>query len=133
MFRRIDHVEIVCADLEASMSFYTELLGFTVTKRVPVQKPPVDVTIREIAYLELGGTGLELISVEGAADAPHAEWHVGYRMMALEVDDMDEAVTFLESNGVELTWGPEELEDSVRAEIEDPNGVAIELREWRGA
>jgi len=53
-------------------------------------------------------------------------------MTALEVDDVHHVVTFPQSNGLELTWGSEELADSVRAEIEDPNGVPTELREWRG-
>ena len=28
MFKRIDHVEIAPADLERSIAFYTEILGF---------------------------------------------------------------------------------------------------------
>jgi hypothetical protein len=40
-------------------------------------------------YLDLGGTVVELISYEGASvdPAPLTE-HLGYRMIALEVDDM---------------------------------------------
>ena len=42
----------------------------------------------DLVCLDLGGTVVELISYEGAKvdPAPQAE-HLGYRMMALEVDD----------------------------------------------
>ena len=44
----------------------------------------------DLVYLDLGGTVVELISYEGGAvdPAPQTE-HLGYRMMALEVDDME--------------------------------------------
>lgn len=51
-------------------------------------------------------------------------------MMALEVDDMDKAVEILTDKGVAITWGPVTLADSKRAEIKDPDGLPIELRQW---
>jgi glyoxylase I family protein len=56
--------------------------------------------------------------------------HLGYRMMALEVADMDEAVTYLKSKGVDVVWGPVVRDTYARAEICDPNGYRIELRHW---
>jgi len=43
----------------------------------------------DLVYLDLGGTVVELISYEGVNvdPAPEKE-HLGYRMIALEVDDM---------------------------------------------
>jgi hypothetical protein len=60
-----------------------------------------------LVYLDLGGTVVELISYEGAAvdPAPQAE-HLGYRMIALEVDDMQEASDYLRTKGVDIVWGP---------------------------
>jgi hypothetical protein len=44
---------------------------------------------------------------------------------------MKEAVTFLKSKGVEVVWGPLVREGLyARAEITDPNGYHIELRQW---
>jgi glyoxylase I family protein len=54
----------------------------------------------------------------------------GLRMIALEVEDMDTAVKYLMSKGVEITWGPITLGKSKRAEIKDPDGLSIELRQW---
>jgi catechol 2,3-dioxygenase-like lactoylglutathione lyase family enzyme len=82
-------------------------------------------------YLDLGGTVVELISHEGAViePAPRNE-HLGYRMIALEVDDMAKATDFLRSKGANVIWGPRVRETYSRAEICDPNGYRIELRQW---
>jgi lactoylglutathione lyase/glyoxylase I family protein len=53
-------------------------------------------------------------------------------MMALEVEDMDRALAALQSKGVETAWGPVKRPDYARAEIRDPDGNAIELRQWIG-
>ena len=91
MFKRIDHVEIITIDFEKSIGFYTEVLGFIVKQRLKVAAPP----LVEIAYLELGGTVLELMRVPDAACATTEPWSTGYRMMALEVEDMDQAIDYL--------------------------------------
>lgn len=126
MFRKIDHLEIIPRDLERSLDFYTAVLGFTVKVRKKVEMPPME----EVAYLELNGTVLELISVADPTPPSDAEWQVGYRMMALEVDDMDGALAYLKEKGIEPSWGPVTLGPSKRAEIRDPDGLPVELRQW---
>jgi glyoxylase I family protein len=66
----------------------------------------------------------------GNAAQNHA-WGIGYCGMALEVDNMDETIEFLKSKNVPITWGPIDIGDSFRAEIKNPNGLTIELREWK--
>ena len=68
------------------MQFYTEVLGFTVKARDRIERSGLGVPI-DLVYLDLGGTVVELISYEGAPvdPAPRTE-HLGYRMIALEVD-----------------------------------------------
>ena len=51
-------------------------------------------------------------------------------MIALEVDDMQKTLEYLKSKGVETVWGPRTAETYARAEIRDPNGFHIELRQW---
>ena len=126
MFKRIDHVEIITVDFEKSIEFYTEVLGFTLEQRMKVPSPPLE----EIAYLALGDTVLELMRVPGAACATAEPWSIGYRMMALEVEDMDQAIEYLAGKGVGITWGPVDLGKSKRAEIHDSDGFPIELRQW---
>jgi glyoxylase I family protein len=126
MFKRIDHLEFIPSDFEKSIAFYCGVLGFTLKQRLTVAVPPLE----EIAYLKLGDTVLELLRVSDAACATTEPWSVGYRMMALEVEDMDKAVEYLAEQGVPITWGPVDLGDAKRAEIHDIDGLAIELRQW---
>jgi glyoxylase I family protein len=126
VFKRIDHIEIVPRNLDRSIAFYKEHLGFKIRQRQKVEAPPLE----EVVYLELGGTVLELVSVRNPASASVEPWQVGYRMMAIEVEDMDRAIERLKKKGVEVVWGPVVLGRSKRAEIRDPDGLPIELRQW---
>ena len=58
---------------------------------------------------------------------------MGMRMFALRVDDMAKTVEYLESKGVEFFQAPRETAvfEGLRAEILDPDGIRIELREWK--
>jgi glyoxylase I family protein len=132
MFKRIDHVEIVTGQLERTIEFYSEVLGFTLRSRDRIAGSALGVPF-DLAYLDLGGTTVELLSYAGAAVSPAPDGeHLGYRMMALEVDDMEEALRYLETKGVPVVWGPKVREKYARAEIRDPNGFNIELRQWFG-
>jgi hypothetical protein len=46
------------------------------------------------------------------------------------VEDMDGALRALKAQGVEPAWGPMKRPDYARAEIRDPDGNPIELRQW---
>jgi catechol 2,3-dioxygenase-like lactoylglutathione lyase family enzyme len=130
MFKRIDHVEIVTDQLDRTVQFYTGVLGFTVKARDRIERSGLGVPI-DLVYLDLGGTVVELIAYEGTQvdPAPQTE-HLGYRMIALEVDDMQKTADYLRSKGVDIVWGPRVRETYSRAEICDPNGFHIELRQW---
>lgn len=126
MFKRIDHVEILPSNFDRSMTFYKDVLEFRLVSRMPVPAGP----LKEIVYLQLGDTVIELLHVENPAPIP-ASMTVGYRAIALEVESMEAAITYLRDHGVYVTWGPIDLGISIRAEITDPDGLSIELREWR--
>ena len=130
MFKRIDHVEIVTDQPDRTVEFYTEVLGFKIKLRDRIDGSSLGVPMN-LVYLDLGGTVVELISYEGAAvePAPQTE-HLGYRMMALEVENMQKTVDHLKTKGIEIVWGPRVREKYARAEIRDPNGYHIELRQW---
>jgi len=131
MFKRIDHVELVTDQPERTIGFYTDVLSFKVRSRQRIERSALGVPL-SLVYLELGGTTVELITYEGAALAPAPTGdHLGYNLIALEVEDMTQAVAFLKSRGVEVVWGPLVREGMyARAEITDPNGYHIELRQW---
>ncbi len=129
MFKRIDHVEIVTDKPAETIAFYTQVLGFRERSRDRVERPGGSAV--NLVFLDLGGTTVELITFEGmpVAPMPPAE-HLGYRLIALEIEDMNKAAAHLKSHGVDIVWGPMVRDDYARAEICDPNGYHIELRQW---
>ena len=127
MFKRIDHVEIIPSNAEMTMDFYVGILGFKLKNRVEVKIPPM----REVIYLQLGDTVIEIIAADGPKPKSGVPWEVGYRGIALEVEDMAKAVDYLRGRGIVITREPVDLGDSYRGEIRDPDGLMIELRQWK--
>jgi catechol 2,3-dioxygenase-like lactoylglutathione lyase family enzyme len=129
MFKRIDHLELVTANPEREIEFYTRVLGFIVRARDRVAQTPMGPL--DLTYLDLGGTTVELMCYpEKVLERKPSGERLGYRMMALEVEDMERALALLEARGVEPSWGPVKRPTYARAEIRDPDGNAIELRQW---
>lgn len=127
IFKRVDHVEIVPRNPEKTIDFYVNILGFRIKNRNEVKMPPM----REVIYLELGDTVIEVISVDNPKSKSETSWEVGYRGIALEVDDMDKAVDYLKGKGIAMAQGPIDLGYSFRGETRDPDGLIIELRQWK--
>jgi len=127
MFKRIDHVEIIPKDTERSLRFYCDILGFTLTERIEVRMPPM----KEVIYARLGDTVIEFVSVDSPATPAENQWQAGFRAIALEVEDMVKAVAYLKAKGVGIHREPVDLGNSFRGEILDPDGLIIELRQWK--
>ena len=127
MFKRVDHVEIVPMNAEKTIDFYVNIIGFRIRSRNEVKMPPM----REVIYLELGDTVIEIISTDNPKLKSKVPWEVGYRGIALEVEDMAKAVGYLESKGTAIAREPVDLGDSFRGEIRDPDGLIIEIRQWK--
>ena len=85
------HIGIRVRDMEASLDFYTSLLGFTLTHRQFAGTS-------ELAFLECGSCQLELIHPANYDERiPGQIDHV-----ALEVQHIDEIVEALKAKGVTL-------------------------------
>ena len=127
IFKRVDHVEIVPRNAEKTIDFYVNVLGFRIRSRNEVKMPPM----REVIYLELGDTVIEIISADDPKPKSETPWEVGYKGIALEVDDMAMAVDYLKDKRIAIAQEPIDLDDSFRGEIRDPDGLIIELRQWK--
>ncbi len=131
MFKRIDHIELLTAQPERAMAFYTDVLGFRERDRARIPQTPSGPL--DLVYLELGGTTVEVMcfpEVEAPIAPRSAEPRLGWQCLALEVEDMDRALEMLKAKGIEPAWGPMKRPDYARAEIRDPDGNPIELRQW---
>ena len=127
LFKRIDHLELVPSDTEKSLDFYINILGFKIKSRLVLNMPPV----KEVIFIELGDTVMDVLSVESPAEKSKEKFRVGFRGFAIEVEDMTKAVEHLEKNNVPITVKPVDIGDSFRGEIRDPDGFMIELRQWK--
>jgi len=125
MFKKIDHVEIVTDQLDRTIEFYTEVLEFKIKLRDRIERSSLGVPM-DLVYLDLGGTVVELISYEGAAvePAPQQE-HLGYRMMALEVEDMQKTVEYLQTKGIDIVWGRESARRSRERRSATPTATTL--------
>jgi catechol 2,3-dioxygenase-like lactoylglutathione lyase family enzyme len=117
----------VARNAEKTIDFYVNILGFRIKSRNEVKMPPM----REVIYLELGDTVIEVISADDPNPKSEVLWEVGYRGIALEVEDMAKAVDYLQGEGIAIALEPVDLGDSFRGEIRDPDGLIIELRQWK--
>ncbi|MBZ0192496.1 MAG: VOC family protein [Candidatus Kuenenia stuttgartiensis] len=120
-------MEIVPGNAEKTIDFYVDILGFRIRSRKEMKMPPM----KEIVYIELGDTVLEIISVDDPKPKSNNPWEVGYRGIALEVDDMAMTVDYLKGKGIAIAQEPVDLGNSFRGEIRDPDGLIIELRQWK--
>ena len=129
MFKRIDHIELLTAEPQRVVDFYTGTLGFRVRERSRIPTTP-DGPL-DLVYLDLGGTTVEVMCYPDAQVSTRAaERRLGWQCLALEVEDMDATLAYLKSRGIEPSWGPMKRPTYARAEIRDPDGNPIELRQW---
>ena len=130
MFKRIDHIELLTAAPERIIAFYTGVLGFQERERRCIPETPSGPL--DLIYLDLGGTTVEVMCYPQLKGIPprSAEPRLGWQCLALEVEDMDSALAMLKEKGVETAWRPVRRPDYARAEIRDPDGNPIELRQW---
>ena len=132
MFKRIDHIELLTADPARAVAFYTGVLGFRERERMRIPETPSGPL--DLVYLDLGGTTVEVMCYpEKKIAPPEARERLGWQCLALEVEDMDRALAELKRKGIEPSRGPVKRPTYARAEIRDPDGNAIELRQWMQA
>ncbi len=120
MFKKIDHIKINTGKFDDTLQFYQDVLGFTLKTKES----------SDLAMLQLGDCMVEIKGCESDTPPPSGQEHLGYRMMALEVEDMGQTAAYLREKGIDFRSGPVTLGLFVQAEIVDPNGIPIALRQW---
>ena len=132
MITGIDHVEVWAKDLEETVAFYTDVLGFEKGRHTLTTRP--DGTEHNQFCVTLGGVMIELFQADPERAANEiSPQRMGVNTFALRVDDMAATIAELTSKGVKVSREPRPGSACVglRAEILDPNGLSIELREWQ--
>ena len=129
------HIGISVADLDESIAWYKEMLGFEEITRMEQGE-----TIKEmkIGHIRRGNCYIELFQVAGAKPLPeyrrdpNADLAVhGLAHFGLQVDSVQAALEELKAKGVEVAMGPIDTPGVVFVFIRDNSGNAFDLIEYK--
>jgi lactoylglutathione lyase len=121
------HTMIRVVDLDRSIRFYTEGLGFTLVSRNDY--PDGKFTL---AFLRSGDSDKEpLIELTHNWDTTSYERGNAYGHVAYQVDSIAKVQERLRKHGYDLSWGPGDTPSGKTrmAFVDDPDGYEIELLE----
>ncbi len=131
IFRRLDHLGIAVADLEAARLGYVEKLGFVELERESLPEQGV-----EVIMLDGGNCRIELLAPLGES-SPIAKFldkrGAGLQQAAFEVADMDAALAVLAEQGLAPLAPPSIGAGGLRIcflHPRDTHGVLFELVEY---
>ena len=104
MFKGVDHVVVAVKDLDAAVSNYETLYGVPVSERR--EAPAAGM---KMAFFRFAESYVELVSNiddTGPIAKRLAERGEGVHIVAMQVDDLDQAVAELRGKGVRLVGDP---------------------------
>ncbi len=151
MISAVDHINLVVSNLERSVKFYTELLGFKEVRRAHLEGEWIESIIglkgvsANVVYILApeGEPRLELLCYEspkGEAIPANSQANtIGLRHIALQVKDIQKAVKRLKEAGVKIIGEIVEVPASVVTHdaghkilcyFLDPDGILLELAEY---
>ncbi|MCH7949569.1 MAG: VOC family protein [Candidatus Dadabacteria bacterium] len=152
MIQSIDHINIVVSDLERSVKFYTELLGFKKTNSAHLEGDWIESivgikgVVADVAFIvaPAGEPRIELLCYKSPIgdSLPQNSLAntVGLRHIALRVDDIYEMAGRLKNAGVKLLSEPVTVPTTVVTHdaghkmlcyFHDPDGVLLEITEYK--
>ncbi len=120
------HVAIICSDYAASKTFYVDVLKFSIineTYRAERDSYKLDLKVSDRDTIEL----FSFPSPPSRSSKPEA---CGLRHLAFEVDNIEENVDYLISQGVAVeTIRVDEITGKNFTFFQDPDGLPLEIYE----
>ncbi len=126
--QRLLHTMIRVKDLDASVNFYTKLLGMKELRRREV--PDGKYTLAFVGYADEADTSVLELTYNWGKDDGY-ELGTGFGHLAVGVPDVAATCAKLRTAGAKITRepGPVKFGTTVIAFVEDPDGYKIELVE----
>ena len=121
-----DHFAFQVSDIDSSISFYTQKLGFKFNFKSRDEERRED-----FAFLEYGNAHLELIQ-DLKEEYQRPDIKEPYcPHLALEIDDMESAVKTLKKNNISIIRGPLEIKGKETwIYFSDPDNNILEYIQW---
>ena len=118
----IEHVSILCRDMDASLEFYSRMFN----AQIMFQRKMDDG--KAITYLKIGNSMLELMYMGPASEPVDAREHYGVHHIGIKVSDFEKAYSRLRDNGAEFLGEPfSPIKGFKLLFLRDPNGAVIEI------
>ena len=119
------HIAIICSDWAKAKEFYVDKLGFQLTREA--YRSAQDDYLR---MLTLGQTTLEIFIKPDCPERVNNPEAKGLRHLAFHVEDIEPAVAWLNSLGIETEPVREDKCNGGRFTFfKDPDGLPLELHE----
>lgn len=124
----VNHIAIIASDIEPSIAFYVDVLGFAIIRKVYREE-------RDSWKVDLALNGdylIELFTFPNAPQRPSYPEALGLRHLAFTVNDIEACIRELHSKGIDT--------ESIRIDpftgckcvfFADPDGLPIELVELK--
>jgi len=142
MIKRFNHVGIAVYNLEESLKFYCDVLGFKQDGEIsPVCSDPVELnamgigegnSYRQVCVVTPAGDVIEMFDFEKNTEPNVVDLtpnSVGKLHLAFTVDDIKEETAKLEAHGIKFYSEPQMDFMGPWVYFEDPNGITLEFVE----
>jgi len=141
MIERLEHAALSVTDLDRSIAFYRDILGFELIRIIEPRDDAMLGTIAalpgaraRIAHLQLGGNMLELFEYArprgGALPSDRPQSDIGWIHVGLRSDDVPADCRRLREKGVAFLSDPVEFRPGVWVVyFRGPDGEVCELRQ----
>jgi len=124
MVTGIAHIAVTVRNMDASIRFYTEALGFR--KAFAFRHPETGAPWIEYLYVS-PGQFVELF-YGGSEEQPWDDSLIGFNHLCFQVDDIHSSVQAVRDAGYLIDSEPVQgVDHNWQAWIRDPNGIRIEL------
>lgn len=140
----LSYIAIRVSELERSLRFYRDLLGFREISRFELEGPSPSAQLMELdelsvraRFLERDGTRIELqfLDLPAGRALPAVSPQLGLSHIGLRVDDFEATLARLVAGGAVLLEASRFSHPGLGSEVavvEDPDGVRIELIQLPG-
>lgn len=123
MIKQIGHIALTVRDMEASLRFYCDILGFHKAFNIlDDQENPW------IIYIKIGNGQFIELFYGGETKPEPVNKPIGYNHLCLEVEDIYKVAEHLKAHGVTLDVDPKQGKDlNFQCWVKDPDGNRIEF------